>query len=180
MAVIFYSFLSFKVREQAKNQNGHIHGQRKNFVHRHLAVPPASSIPAYAGRVRETKPPEGHGPSIVFILSQYICIVKLCRAFERAGVRRAGVRVPGGLVWPCGMRGASGLACAGLRWARRECGLRAGLRVRAAWSVRECVAERALRGACCRFHPLPFLGVCAHLCLAPRTGGFPRHYVKNL
>ena len=58
----FFTLPLFQVREQAKNQNGHVDGQRKSFVHRHLVLPPASSIPAEAGRVRETT--AGRGPGL--------------------------------------------------------------------------------------------------------------------
>ena len=36
----FFALPLFQVREQAKNQNGHVDGQRNNFVYRHLAYLP--------------------------------------------------------------------------------------------------------------------------------------------
>ena len=40
LVAAFFTLPLFQVREQAKNQNGHVDGQRKNFVYRHLAYLP--------------------------------------------------------------------------------------------------------------------------------------------
>ena len=49
----FFTLPLFQVREQAKNQNGHVDGQRKNFVHRHLAYLPDPVFQPRLVRVRE-------------------------------------------------------------------------------------------------------------------------------
>ena len=54
LAVIFFTLPLFQVREQAKNQNGHVDGQRNDFVHRHLAYLPYLVFRQEVGRVRET------------------------------------------------------------------------------------------------------------------------------
>ena len=72
----FFTLPLFQVREQAKNQNGHVDGQRKSFVHRHLVLPPASSIPAEAGRVSGDNRRKESGPSSGSSIAWSACAVK--------------------------------------------------------------------------------------------------------